>query len=92
MTQRYAAITTVSSFRIRYVIPIQEGECVHSLQDLVTCGDIDEFSQRHLDETTVDAVEVSQEQMLDMFDRDNDYLKNWTQEKKIEWVNRTRKG
>jgi hypothetical protein len=92
MTQRYAIITTISTFRLRYAIPIREGECAHSIQDLVTCNEIDEFSQLHIGETIVDASECSEQEMLELCDRDNDYLKNWTQNQKIEWVNRLRKG
>lgn len=90
MTTRYAVLTAVSTFRMRYVIPMKEGETSFNLRDGVTCEEFDEFSQQHLGETIVDHEELSEEEMLVLFDRDNDYLRSWTREKKIEWVHKLR--
>lgn len=90
MTQRYAIVTTISTFRHRYAIPIREGESAYSLQDLVTCNAVEEFSQLHLGEQISDALEMSEDQMLELFDRDNEYLRGWSRERKIAWVNKLR--
>ena len=90
MTTRYAVFTTISTFRHRYVVLLEEGETAESIQHGVASCDIEEFSQKHLLETVVDATECSEEEMLKLFDSDNDYLKSWDQEKKLSWVKRLR--
>lgn len=90
MTDKYAIVTAVSSFRIRYAIPIREGENAKQLLDLVTCSEVEEFSQLHLGEQISDVVEMTENEMLELFDKDNDYLKSWTREEKVSFVNRLR--
>jgi hypothetical protein len=86
MTTRYAVFTTISYFRHRFVVPLEEGETLESLQHRVTAGDFEEFSQKHLQETVVDATECSEKKMLSLFDSDNEYLSSWDQDKKLAWV------
>ena len=97
-TERYVVVTAVSQFRQRYVIPESELQgmspdvkldyptMVSYAKDSVTCEDVKEFSQQWLGETILDAFVVDEERVLHLFDRDNDYLKSWSKEKKIEWI------
>jgi hypothetical protein len=79
-------VETVSMFRMRYVI---ECESAEHANDVVTMGEMeDEFSQLHLDEIITSTREVSDEEYLVMFDKDNDYLKSWSNEKKLSFVNK----
>jgi hypothetical protein len=39
-------------------------------------------------EYIVDTVEMNEADMLDLFDKDNDYLSEWTKDQKIELVRR----
>lgn len=91
---KYAVVTAISQFRIRYVIPIDQLQTLNTdapvelqwAEDCVTCEEVKDFSQKHLGETIVDTVEMSEEEILELFDADNDYLSGWTQEKKLEYI------
>ena len=57
-------------------------------QDTVTMQECNEFSQEWLGEQIVDTYECSEDEMLTFFDRDNDYLKGWDRDYKIQHVRR----
>ncbi len=80
-------VETVSMFRIRYVV---EADNVSDAKDEVTMnnGDLNEFSQLHLDELITSAREIDREEYLRLFDEDNDYLREWDDEHKLKWVNK----
>ena len=93
----YVIVTAISSHRMRYVIPVDElqklnpdvpveGHETEWAMDCVTCEEVNDFSQRHVGEQIIDAYIVDEESMLNLFDADNDYLKGWTKEKKLEYV------
>ena len=93
----YVIVTAISSHRMRYVIPVDElqklntdvpveGHETEWAMDCVTCEEVNDFSQRHVGEQIIDAYIVDEESMLTLFDADNDYLKDWTKEKKLEYV------
>jgi hypothetical protein len=92
----YAVVTVISTHRIRYVIPMDELQNLNPestatlawAEDCVTCDEVEEFSQKHLGETIVDTVEMSQEEVLTLFDTDNDYLKAWPNEQKIDHIHK----
>jgi hypothetical protein len=82
---------------MRYCIPVDElqqlntdvpieGHEIEWAEDCVTCGEVEEFSQKHIGETIIDSEIVTEEEMLNKFDSDNDYLAGWTTEKKIAHV------
>ena len=81
-------VETISMFRMRYVI---EAENAEHAKDEVTMnaadGHLREFSQLHLDEVITSAREIDDAEYLRQFDEDNDYLKDWTDEQKLNWVN-----
>ena len=94
---KYVIVTAISSYRMRYCIPVDElqelnvevpveGREMEWAEDCVTCNEVEEFSQKHIGETIIDSEIVDEEQMLNKFDADNDYLKDWTREKKIQHV------
>ena len=94
---KYVVVTAISSHRMRYVIPVDElqklntdvpveGHETEWAMDCVTCEEVNDFSQRHVGEQIIDAYIVDEESMLNLFDADNDYLKDWTKEKKLEYV------
>ena len=96
--REYVVVTTVSTFRHRYVmhkddlrklnadvIP-SEADLIDWAQDTVTMGECEEFSQHHLGEQISDIYACNEDEMLTLFDRDNEYLSGWSKEKKIEWV------
>lgn len=89
---RYVVVTAISTYRMRYCVPLDElkdhdgTEHPRWALDLVTCESVKEFSQEHLGEQIVDLHVLDEAEMIEQFDRDNEYLSSWTTDKKIEWV------
>ncbi|NBQ97609.1 MAG: hypothetical protein EBU12_05190 [Microbacteriaceae bacterium] len=79
---KYVLVETISMFRQRYVVLANSEE--HA-RDEVTMMDHEfkEFSQLHLDEIISSTRVLTEDQVIELCDRDNDYLKNWTREKKL---------
>lgn len=79
-------VETVSVFRLRYVI---EGKTEEHAMDEVTMndGNLREFSQHHVTEAISSVRELTDEEYIALFNRDNDYLAGWTDDKKFEFVN-----
>ena len=91
----YVVVTAISSFRVRYVMhrddlqklnPDLPVDSVEWANDTVSADECEEFSQEHMGEYIVDTVEMNEDDMLDLFDKDNEYLSTWTKEQKIELV------
>ena len=99
LDERYVVVTAVSQFRQRYLIPVSELQKLNPeiditdrpylqvtwAKDSVTCEDVKEFSQEFLGETIIDTFILDEERVLNLFDRDNDYLKEWTKKQKLEF-------
>lgn len=80
-------VETVSMFRMRYVVDCKEA--THATDTVVVDMGTDklkEFSQEHLDEIITSVREISKEEYLRQFDEDNDYLKDWTEEQKLQFI------
>ncbi len=93
----YVVVTAISSSRMRYVMhrddlqklnPDLPVDTVEWANDTVSSGECEEFSQEYMGEYIVDTVEMNEADMLDLFDKDNDYLSEWTKDQKIELVRR----
>lgn len=90
----YVVVTCISSFRQRYVIPVDELQKLNPDEpvdpswalDEVTMENVKEFSQRHVGEQIIDAQVVKQPEVLQFFDADNDYLAKWDEEFKLAWI------
>lgn len=72
-------VDTVSSFRNSYAIRAKSGD---DAMDSVTMEEAEEFGQEWLGESISRVMEITEEQYLEMFDKDNDYLMSWTDERK----------
>jgi hypothetical protein len=94
--EKYVVVTTVSSYRIRYVVPMSELQKSNEelpvepkwALDGVTCGDYEEFSQEYIDENIVDWTVENENEILQRFDKENDYLAEWTKKQKLELIYR----
>ena len=96
MSKDYVVVTTVSSFRHRYVmhkddlrkmnrdVEPNDTELGEWAMDTVTMEECDDFSQLHIGEQISDVYECTEDEMLTFFDRDNDYLSGWERDQKIE--------
>ena len=82
-------VDIVSSFRLRYVVEAKEES--HALDEVV-CREHEtefkEFSQEHLGTHIFDSREITLEQYHELFNRDNEYLKNWSKEKQRDCINK----
>lgn len=72
-------VDTVSSHRVSYVVRCKSEE--HAM-DTVTMDEAEEFSQVHLGENISRVTEITEEQYLTLFDKDNEYLQSWSDEQK----------
>jgi hypothetical protein len=72
---------------MRYVI---EAKNVSDAKDEVTMnvGELAEFSQLHIDEMITSARQIDKKEYLRLFDEDNEYLKAWSKEQKLNWINK----
>ena len=91
----YIVVTTISSYRMRYAMhrddlqkqnPQDPVNTIEWAQDTVSAEECEEFSQKYMGEYITDTVEMSEDDMLELFDKDNDYLSEWPKDQKIEWV------
>ena len=80
-------VETISMFRLRYVIEAQDETHACDEVTMNNDGNLSEFSQLHLDEIISSSREISDEEYLALFNRDNDYLAGWTDEEKFSFVN-----
>ena len=72
-------VDAVSSYRTSYVVRCESEE--HA-KDAVAMEGATEFSQEWLGEQISRVTEITEDDYLVLFDRENDYLKEWDIEKK----------
>ena len=85
-------VETLSSFRMRYVVRIEDDSLIEQAVDTVLDreddGQFKEFSQRHIEPNgIIDYREITEEEYIKLFDQDNDYLASWTDEQKKMFIN-----
>lgn len=91
MEKKLYLVETVSLFRHRYVVEAKEES--HACDEVVMnvgggyTDEFQEFSQHHIDEIISSSREISIDEYLKLFDKDNDYLKNWSIEQKTRFIN-----
>lgn len=88
MDKKLYLVETVSMFRMRYVIEAREAS--HAEDEFtmeIGKESFKEFSQHHMDEVIVSTRELSAQDYLELFDKDNDYCKSWDISKKMESIN-----
>jgi len=98
MKKEYVVITTISTHKSRFVIHKDELQKMNTditltdefafdwAKDSVLCNEIKEFSQEWLGDSFIDADIKTEEEILQLFDRENDYLKNWPVSQKMDWI------
>jgi hypothetical protein len=85
-------VETVSTFRHVYAVELEDHEPAEYALDevVVSCTGgktkLEEFAQKHIDESIFSYREISEEEYLNIFDRENDYLKEWSSEKKKQFI------
>lgn len=94
MKDQYVVVTAISTFRHRYVVPLDELQSLNPdspvnpewALDCVTCQEVEEFSQYHMGEQISDWEVLNEEDLLKLFDKDNSYLAGWSREQKINHI------
>lgn len=83
-------VETVSTFRHVYAVRVDDQDPAEFALDDVALNmgedTIHEVSQNHIAEDIFSHRVVTEEEYLEFFDRENDYLKNWPKEKKLELI------
>jgi hypothetical protein len=87
--QKFVLVKTICTFEHTYLVPMQPDMTVEDHLDYVTCGEIEETSQAHIDDCILpnSTRVVNVEEALEIFDKENDYLKAWSVHKKLETLN-----
>lgn len=75
-------VECVSMFRMRYLVEAPADHPEYAL-DTVTMNEAKEFSQMHISEDIVSHRIINQEEAIRICDEDNDYLKSWSTEQKL---------
>ena len=80
-------VETISQHLVRYVVEAQEED--HALDEVTTKvavydEECTEFSQKHVGDSILSSLEITDEEFVDLFDKDNDYLAHWDDERKLE--------
>jgi len=87
---KYVLVDAISTFRQRYAVAVPDTLCDEKAKewamDTVTCEDAEEFSQLWLGETISSTKVMGKEELLEQFDEDNDYLRDWSDEQKLRCV------
>ena len=76
-------VECIQQYRMRYVVEVPIGKSEWAL-DTVTMEEAVEFSQLNLGETIVSHRVVSNDEVVQLCDEDNDYCSSWDTEKKFE--------
>jgi hypothetical protein len=80
-------VETVSQFFHRYVIELPDDYNNICAEGLVAASNAEEMSQRHIGESILSSREITEDEYMTMFDKDNDYLINWTDDQKKSLIN-----
>lgn len=79
----YVLVECIQQYRMRYVVEVPEDKSDWAL-DTVVCNGAEEFSQLDLGETIVSHRVLTKEELLKLCDQDNEYVKGWSDEKKLD--------
>jgi len=84
-------VETISTFRHLYAIELEDNEPNEYALDDVVCvtypnGSLEDFAQEHISEDTFSHRVISEEEYIRIFDEMNDYLKDWTIDKKKKFI------
>jgi hypothetical protein len=78
-------VEVVTIFRNSFAV---EADSAEQAEFYSLSGVADEFSQKHLTDEVYRSREISEDEYLEIFDRDNDYLRDWNREQKLRYVSR----
>lgn len=82
--KKYVLVKTISTFEHTYILPLEEELSIKDHLDYITCNEVEETSQAHVDECILpnSVRAITEKEAIEIFDRENDYLKDWSLEQK----------
>lgn len=90
MTKKLVMVDVLSQFKLRYVFEVED-DIDHALDEYIckeNTLELKEFSQTHLEPTVIiDHREITKDEYFTIWNKDNDYLKEWDDEKKLSYIN-----
>ena len=82
-------VETICTYRMRYVVEAEDQSVAETfVLDALKTSDIKEFSQQHISEELFSTRRIKDKEFIKLFDTDNDYLKQWSDKMKYEFINR----
>jgi bifunctional DNA-binding transcriptional regulator/antitoxin component of YhaV-PrlF toxin-antitoxin module len=78
-------VETICQYRMRYCVEVPKGKSKWAL-DTVTMEEAKELSQHFLGEQIVSDRVITESEYFEIFDRDNQYLENWSKDKKLNFI------
>jgi hypothetical protein len=103
----YVVITAVSMYRMRYVMHkddlrvtspgirttlTNDSTTTIIAKNMVTMNECEEFSQEHIGEHIIEDFDMTETDILALFDKENDYISEWTREQKLELIRKANNG
>jgi len=76
-------VEAIQTYRMRYVVEVPVGKKEWA-EDTVAMDEVKEFSQLSLGETIISSRVISEFEMLNLCDEDNEYHRAWSDERKRE--------
>lgn len=86
MAKKLVLVTTISTFTHSYVFSEEEGVDSKLVLDFIGEDDLTEMSQTWIGEQVTGYRDITFEEYLEIFDKENDYLEGWTTEKKLNFI------
>lgn len=88
MDKKIYVVEAISMFRMTYYIRAKnETDALDEFYCNNHKDDFKEGSQRHMDEIHSNIRELSEEDFIKDFDKDNEYLSNWSNDQKFNMIN-----
>lgn len=81
---KFVLVECISSYRMRYVIELNDNDPKEWALDSVSSEDAKEFSQEWLGEQIFSHRVLSKEEVISLCDEDNNYFSDWSEDKKID--------
>ena len=80
-------VETISQHRLLYAIKAETREEAESFVLNASAEEIKEMGQNHVGESVFCSYDVNEEGYIETFDDINDYLKEWSTDQKLKYIN-----
>lgn len=91
---KYVVVTAISQFKMRYVVSVDDLQSLNTdievdpawLEEMIILDEIDDFSQKHLGVIPLETRLMTEDEVLELHDAENSYLKEWSKEQKLNYI------